>query len=208
MHTPHPHPGILTRAGIFAVAIFAPALLNAQSQAGLIGERFAEVSAFYEDVDIAGVDNGLGVGVRANFPVSTALDIAVSGAMEKIDTNDYEEQNLFASVIAHWDARDLTPYVVAGLGTIWQSVTVAGEEISADEAVYLAGLGVEAPVGDSTALDLRATYHRYTDDDLGDYWIYGLSLNHWFSQKLAGTATVSFRDGDSILYSVGAAFRF
>jgi hypothetical protein len=206
MHTTHP--GIFIRAAIFSTAIFAPAVLNAQSSAGLIGERYAEVSAFYEDVDIAGVDNGLGIGLRANFPVTTALDIAINGAMEEIDTNDYQEQNLFASVIAHWDARDLTPYLVAGIGNVWQSVTVAGEKISEDEAVYLAGAGIEAPIGDRTALDARATYHRYASDDGGDYWIYGLSLNHWFSEKLAGTAAVSFRDSDSILYSVGVAFRF
>ena len=202
------HSGIFHRVAIFGAAIFAPTLLNAQSSPGLIGERYAEISAFYEDVDIAGVDNGLGIGLRANFPVTSALDIAISGAMEEIDTNDFREQNLFASVIAHWDARDLTPYLAAGIGNIWQSVTITGDKISEDEAVYFAGLGVEAPIGDRTALDAHATYHRYASDDAGDYWIYGLSLNHWFSEKLAGTASVNFRDSDSILYSVGVAFRF
>lgn len=197
---------LLVPSAILASAIFAPLVIHAQNSAGLVGSRYAEVWGFYEDVDIRGVDDGLGLGVRANFPVHAAIDIAVSGAMETIDTNDFEEQNLVATVVAHWDARDLTPYVTAGIGNVWQSVTVAGDKISDDEAIYLAGLGVEAPIGDRTALDAHATYHRYASGDLGDYWIYGVSLNHRFTDRIAGTAAVNFRESDSILFSAGVAF--
>lgn len=204
-------PRHLARIFIIAAAgcsgVLLPRLL-AQAPIGLIGSRHVEASVFYEDIDAAGVDDGLGLAVRANIPLHPVLDLAISGAHEEIDTNDFRERSVFATLVAHWNARDITPYVTLGAGNVWQSVRIDGEKISEDEAVFAAGLGFEAPVADRTALDGRVTYHRYADNDLDAYWIYGLGLNHGFTERVVGTVSVQFRESDSIIVSVGAAFRF
>jgi hypothetical protein len=110
--------------------------------------------------------------------------------------------------VAHYNAKDITPYALIGIGNIWQSVTIEGDKISEDEAVYALGAGIEAPIGDRTALDFRATYYKYASDDLGHYWIYGASLNHWFSDRIGATLAANFRESDSTIFSLGIALRF
>jgi hypothetical protein len=191
-----------------AAGIFVPSSIQAQAPTGLIGARYAGVSLFFENIREEGIDDGWGIAVRANLPLHAAIDLSISGVQEEIDTNRFRERNAFATLTAHWAFKDLTPFVSGSVGQVWQSAVVDGVKYSDDEPIYAVSAGVEAPIADRTAFDLRVTYHKYFSGDLGDYWITSAGLNHWLTDRVAVTGSVGFREGDSTIFSLGGVVRF
>ncbi len=193
---------------IAAGSILAHANLAAQVTAGLVGTRYVEANFFVEDIRANGIDNGFGVIVRGNLPVSSFLDLSAFASRESIDTSSFDETQLGAQLTAHWVVAEMKPFVDVGLANVWQSSEVGSVRFSDNNALYSLGLGLEAPFSDTTALLLRIGQNRYFDGDLGHYTLYTVGFNHRLQDNLSLTGNVTFRDDDSIYYSLGLALKF
>lgn len=198
-------------AAVVGAAVIFGARLSAQITPGLIGTRYVEGTFFLEDIKEAGIDNGTGFGVRANLPIGANLDGSIATSIENIDTGDFQEKQLAATLTGHWavgQSGESRVFADSTLGNVWQSSKWAGVKYSEDHAFYGVGVGMEVPAGDATAALFKVAYNRYFKSSLGHYWLYTIGLNHRMNDKFSILGAVTFRDSDSIIYSFGGAFRF
>jgi hypothetical protein len=196
-------------AAIFGVAaaIFAPSLA-AQISPGLLGTRHFEASLFTEDIREQGIDSGTGLTLRVNLPLRESIDLNIGGILETIDTYDFEEKQAMATLVVHGEASGFRPFADVSLGGVWQSSTVDGVNYKDDQAFGGLGVGVEAPVADATALVGRIAYNKFFSSEAGDFWLYSVGVNHWVSRKFVILGAATFREQDSIYYSVGIGLKF
>lgn len=192
---------------IFGAGLIFAGSLSAQMTPGLIGTRYVEASMFVEDIQSSGIDSGTGILVRANVPVAKQLDAAVLGTFESIDTASFREKQLGASLAAHW-GDETKAFLDLSVVNVWQSSKWAGVKYSDNNALYAVGIGMEAPVSDATAAFFRISFNRYFDDDLGDYMLYTIGVNHRLNERLFFIGSVAFREDDSIYYNFGLGVKF
>ena len=198
----------LLRISVLGAALIVTASLSAQIQAGLLGKRTVGLSGFAEDIRTANISNGSGALLGVNLPLGTNFDFGFSGSYESINTNSFNEKQLFASLTAYQELDSFKPFVDVSIGNIWQASTVGGFQYSDNKSIYAIGAGAEAPISDTTALVGRISYNKFFDSKLGHHWTYSVSINHWLTEQVAGIASIAFRGSDSIIYTVGMAVRF
>jgi hypothetical protein len=198
----------ILRIAVLGAALVATASLSAQIQAGLLGKRTVGLAGFAEYIRTSNIDNGSGALLGVNLPLSANFDFGFSGSYESIPTNNFNEQQLFASLTAYQELDSFKPFVDVSVGNDWQASKVGDFKYSANKSVYAIGTGAEAPISDTTAFVGRISYNAYFDTKLGHHWTYSLGINHWLTEKVAAVASVAFRGSDSIIYTVGLAVRF
>jgi hypothetical protein len=198
----------LLRIAMLGAALVATASLSAQIQAGLLGKRTIGLSGFAEYIRTSNIDNGSGALLGVNLPLGANFDFGFSGTYESIPTNNFNEQQLFASLTAYQELDSFKPFVDVSAGNIWQASRVGDFQYSDNKSVYAIGAGAEAPISDTTAIVGRISYNAYFDTKLGHHWTYSLGINHWLTERVAAVASVAFRGSDSIIYTVGLAVRF
>ena len=180
----------------------------AQTNAGLLGQRYAGLSLFTESIRNRDISNGIGGSMGVNLPLMSFLDFGVSGSSESFRDYSVKDQRAAAALIAYRDFNSLKAFADASIGGTWQSSKVSGVSYRDNDGIYAFGVGFEAPFTDRSALVGRVALNQYFKRDRGHYWTYTAGANHWFNEKLGATLTVSFFESTSIIYGLGVTVRF
>lgn len=188
--------------------VFVGSPVRAQTQAGLLGQRYTALSVFTENLRDSNLSNGTGAVLAVNLPVAAFLDIEASGSFESFSDYSIRDQRAFAGLVAYRDFNTFKAFAVGSIGSTWQSSKVNGITYRANDGIYALGAGLEIPFTDKSAIFGRATWNRYFDDNRGHYWLYAAGVNHWFNQKFGATALVSFFESSSVTFSLGVNVRF
>lgn len=202
------HSNKFTGSVCISIALLLAGTASAQIQAGLLGQRYAGVSVFTESLRDRNISNGNGGDLSVNLPAATNLDFAFGGSYERFSDYSVEDKRLFGTIRAHHDLNGFRPFVDLSLIGTWQSSKVGSYSYSSNDGIWAAGVGVEVPVADATAIIGRAAYQKYFKSENGHYWTYSMGLQHWFTERLGGQISVLFWESDSVIYSAGLNIRF
>lgn len=192
----------------FAQQIPAPT----QSQTGVLGQRYADVSFGAQDFH-GFSDNAYGLGVGASLPFNESLDVGFGYGYNWLDSNaELRSQTLSTSATAYTHYKGVKPFVGAALGYQWTKTKFSTFSVKNHDWVWGLGVGVEVPVGVVT-LTPSIGYADTFDGGGNGYYTTGIEANHWFTKTVAGYADVSFSDvrgsgGESWLYSIGVRVKF
>jgi hypothetical protein len=195
-------------AAFVGCVLFLDSPVAAQTNAGLLGQRYAGLSLFSESIRNRDISNGTGGALGVNLPLTHFLDLGVSGSSESFRDYDVKDHRASASLVAHRDFNALKAFADVSLGGTWQSSEVGGVSYRDSDGIYALGVGFEAPFTDRSALFARIAHNQYFKRDRGHYWTYAGGANHWFTDKLGGSFSVTFFESSSITYSVGVNVRF
>ena len=206
---------ILSALAIAAVASSSFAQTEsapAATSAGLLGQRYVAVSGLTEDFrDAGGLDNAFGGTIGANVPVTANLDLGFGYGYERLSDSSlkYREHVLSASLTPYLKvAENLKLFADAVVGHAWAKADTFGVTDSDNDGIWAAGVGAEFAVASRTALTGRVAYNDTFDSNSDGSWSFTGGVNHWFTEKVAGVASVTFVEDDSIIYQIGVAFRF
>lgn len=189
-------------------ALAAGANLFAQTQpaaaatnAGLLGQRYAEATVGYLDVNKSGT-NIWGLGAAVNVPVNSYLDATLSWAHAEAEgSGNGQVAGLAGSVTGYMPLETGKTFGTFTLGYDW---IVPGK----DDWSYSVEGGYEYPVCDKFAARVSVGYSSDFHQNTNESWDGTLKGIYQFSEKLSGTAAVSFIDGGHIGYTVGCVFKF
>ncbi len=195
-------------AALLGCVFFVGSTARAQTNAGLIGQRYASLSLFSESLRNSSISNGTGATVGLNVPVNSFLDFAAGGSHESFSDYSIRDQRAFAGVKAYRDFNSFKAFADTSIGTTRQSSKVSGISYRASEGIYAVGAGLEAPFTDTSAIFGRVAWIRYFDSSRGHYWTYTAGANHWFNQKYGAVGTVTFFGSTSVTFSLGVNVRF
>jgi hypothetical protein len=186
----------------------------AQTSAGLLGQRYGEVSFGVEDFRNFS-KNAYDVGVGVNLPVTPMLDFGLGYSKGWLDTSafDLRADTLAANATIYTNAQGIKPFAGAVLGMQWNETRLPGFKDRDSAGVWALGGGVEIPVGPLTLTPGIA----YTDSFKGRNSVgafrAGVEAHVWFTSKLGGYADAAWSNqqgsgGESWNYTVGLRFRF
>jgi hypothetical protein len=195
-------------AALLGCVVSISSTARAQTNAGLLGQRYAGLSLFTESIRNREISNGIGGALGVNFPVTSFLDLAVGGSSESFHDYSVKDQRASAGLTAYHDFNAFKAFADASIGGTWQSSKVNGVSYRDNDGIYAFGIGIEAPFTDRSALFGRVALNQYFKRDRGHYWTYTGGANHWFNEKLGATLSVSFFENTSIIYGLGVTVRF
>ncbi len=194
----------------FAQTESAP--VTTTSSAGLLGQRYVAITGLTEDFrDAGGLDNAFGGNIGANLPLSANLDLGFGYGYERLSDGGlkYREHAISASLTPFVTvAENVKVFADATVGHAWAKARNFGTSASDDDSFWSLGVGAELGLGARTALTGRVSYNDAFDGNSEGSWAFTAGVNHWFTEKVAGIAGVTFVESDSIVYQVGVAFRF
>lgn len=198
----------IAASSLIALAVLLDGIAFAQNQAGQLGQRYFGASVFTESLRDRNLDNGNGASATFNFPIASNVDLSFGGSYEKFSDYSVEDKRAFGAVRAYREFSEIRPFIDLSLIGTWQSSQVGSVSYSSNDSIWAGGVGLEVPVGDTTALFARAAYHKYFKSENGHYSTYGAGVHHWFTARVGAEASVLFWESDSIVYSVGLNVRF
>ncbi len=182
------------------------------TSAGLLGQRYAAASFIVEDFrNAGGLDNAFGGSIGANLPLSANLDLGFGYGYERLSDGGvkYREHAISASLTPFVNvAENVKVFADATVGYAWAKARGFGGSASDDDGLWSLGVGAELALGARTALTGRVAYNDAFDSGSDGSWAFTAGVNHWFTEKVAGIAGVTFVESDAIIYQVGVAFRF
>ena len=182
------------------------------TSAGLLGQRYVAAHGLTEEFrDAGGLDNAFGGGLSANVPLSANLDLGFGYGYERLSDAGikYREHVISASLTPYVTvAENLKLFADATVGFGWAKTRVGTFSDSDNDGIWALGAGAELALGARTALTGRVAYNDVFDNTTDSSWSFTVGVNHWFTEKVAGVAGITFVESDSIVYQVGVAFRF
>lgn len=185
---------------------------NAESSAGLLGFRYVGAGVSVEDFrgDLSPLANGVGPDLVVNLPVKSNLDVAFSYGYEHSSRSSLKlrEHSVGATVRAYNPYEGVKLFSDATLGYAWTRLRAPAANLSENDAFWSLGVGVEAPVAAATSLIGRVAYVDGFSGDTDGSWTFTGGVNHWFTSKVFGLASVTFVENDSVVYSLGGGLRF
>ncbi len=200
------HPSL--RLLIIAGAALLAAPLHAQMDPGFLGKRHVGASLFVENVNDGAVGTGNGILGSATLPVRANIDMNGFASYQRFSDFSIRDQRLGATVLGYRELDYFKPFLEAGIAGTWQSSTIAGRTYKNHDGLYLAALGIEAALGRTTALTMKAGYNQYFDRDNGEYWTYTLGLNTWLNDRIGGLVSIAFNESETTVYTVGLVCRY
>lgn len=194
--------GVASLGFAFVSASFAQQ--STSNSASLLGVQYVEVGFGYLDINNSATD-AFALGADVNVPLTANLDLNVGYGYGWAENNGSLYANsVSADLVAYLTEGALRPFVTGGLGYVWESNSLGGDEY----ATWDVGVGAEYSFNDTTSVAALVSY----DDDFesGDnHSISGtVQANHWFTSTLAGTIGVSWLEYGDIGYAVSAIFKF
>src|SRR5688572_12432587 len=111
----------------------------AQTNAGLLGQRYFGLSLFTESIRNRDISNGNGGAAGVNFPLTPYLDLGVSGSSESFSDYSVKDHRASAAMIAYRDFNVLKGFVDFSVGGTWQSSKVSGITYRASDGLYAFG---------------------------------------------------------------------
>lgn len=196
------------------VAVFAASLLSvaalAQSTvvetetvtAGLLGKRYVAAGFGWTDLNHSTVES-MGAALDLNVPVHTNFDLSLNYGYSWLEGATEIGHVLNAAVTGYITRGENKPYLTLSTGYVW-----ANRNFDRDHGVWGAEVGIERAVNDK----ISSTFSVGYDDDFRNHgeglWDVSIGATYNFTDKLVGTAEVSYIEYGSIGYTAGVAFRF
>lgn len=186
---------------------------TASQPAGLLGQRYAELSFGAQDLKQLKPNlYGFGAGVNTplipgSFDVGASYDYSwIRGSGLRGSANTFGGYGTFYTAVG-----GVKPFVGAGVGWEWSRARGFG---SGDQGLWGAAVGVEIPVGVLTLTPRLA----YGDDfenskNSTQQFTYGIEANYWVNAKTAVYGGLGFTDVrssplESWNYQVGLRLKF
>ena len=195
-------------AALLGCVVASSSIGRAQTNAGLLGQRYVGLSFFSESIRDHSISNGTGGMAGLNVPLTPYLDFGASGSFESFRDYNIKDNRAFAGLTAYHDFNAFKAFADASIGGTWQSSTVSGVSYSNHDGLYAVGVGMELPFTDRSALFGRLALNQYFQGDHGHYWTYTGGASHWFNEKLGATLSVTFFENSSVTFALGANIRF
>ena len=195
------------------VAVFAASLITvaafAQSAtvetetvtSGLLGKRYVSAGFGWSDLNNSSVE-GMAAGLNLNVPVHTNFDLNLGYGYSWLEG---------AVGVGHSANVALTGYITRGAFKPFASVStgyVFENRFDSDHGVWGTEAGVECELSSKLACKVSVGY----DDDFRNHseglWDATVGATYNITDKLVGTAEVSYIEYGSIGYMAGLAVRF
>ncbi len=198
-------------------AIFLPARLSAQGMMtpGLIGKRYGGADVSYEQFRGNRYDQAFGASGNVNLPMIPGIDAAFSfgTAHTSGSSMSLSQQTLTASVLAYNDSEYGKTFFAGTIGQAWGTAKLLGVESDRDDTFWMLGIGLEAPLGNATAITYGLNYcNSFKNDGRSTTWQYRLQASHWFTARVCGVASLSYNQikhaPDSVLCALGVRVTF
>ena len=187
------------------------------SATGLLGQRYASATFDWVFPDDNRVDDGRGVTLGLNLPLTTNIDLSLnysyldSGADFEVGEGetisvDASGQSLMFGGTFYMPAGNVKPFISAGLG--WQGIKVDNE--TDNDMTYQIVPGVEIPAGDRATLTLYAAWSDYFDNEPEDdgVWTFGALAEFEVSTQWSVLVRTTLDDDSNWGLSAGALVRF
>ena len=213
-HAPYPQNPSMIPPRVFSLLAFAASLgcgtiVSAQSDAGLIGKRYFQVTYLNEEARDLNVDNANGFGGGVNLPVQQHWDVGVDASYLRYSDFDFTEKRLNSVLRGHVTGTESSRFFIdLMLSYDAQASVVGGVHYKNNELLWGAGLGMELAATSSTAFVVSVARTEWFDTDLDGYTTYTLGVNHWFTPKLNVSAAVVWLQSETVTYRVSCNVRF
>ncbi len=195
-----------------AAAVLVTGSLPVASAAGLLGERYAAATFDWVFPDDNDVDNGRGVTLTLNQPLTTSIDLALTysyldtGANFGFGNIDISGQNLMFGGTYHMQAQGMKPFI--GVSAGWLGTKVDGS--TDNDTVFQIVPGVEIPAGEKASLRLYAAYSDYFDNEPEDegVWSFGAVADFDINETWGLLTEINLDEDSNWGLSFGALVRF
>ncbi len=153
------------------IALFALGTASfavAESQAGLIGERYAAFDLGYVEFDDGG--DLTGGTLTLNVPSTIKgldLGVSVGFASGGYGALDADQWGADAYGVYYSRQQGFTPYLVGSVGYTSMKAELYGYSATESSFTYSVGAGVEIPLTQQCSLDLNLSYNDATNFDDG-----------------------------------------
>lgn len=184
-------------------SVFAQNQPAAQTEAGagLLGQRYAELSLGYIDVNKSGT-NVWGPSLDVNLPINSYLDATVSWArVEAEGSGNGQSNGLAGAVTGYMPLENGRTFGTFAVGYNW---IVPGK----DDWSYTIEGGYEYPVNSQIAVRVSAGYSDDFHQNSAGTWDGTLKGIYKFTEKFSGSAAISAIDGGHIGYTIGGIYKF
>lgn len=200
-----------------AIAALVAGSVPAASAAGLLGQRYAGATFDWVLPDNDMVDDGRGLTLVLNQPLSQNIDLSVSYSY--LDTGadvdfgeggighfDASSQNVMFGGTFYTQAGTMKPFISLSAG--WLGTRIAGED--ENDGVYSIAPGIEVPAGDKASLTLYASWNNTFDDDLEDngVWDFGAIAEFELTSTWSALVKTNLDEDSNWGISAGALVRF
>lgn len=198
------------RSVMVTLALVGAASAAVAQSGELIGQRYAAFDLAYVSWDDGGHMAG-GV-VTLNVPSTIkGLDLGISAGLGSGGYDDYDQDEFGGEAFGVYYSKQqgFTPYARAAIGYTRVKGELWGYSASDSSFTYSIGGGVEVPLTEKLALDLRLSYNDASSFDEGDSFEGGIAVNYAISDtiSLRGGYTRDF-DNDGNTITGGMAFRY
>ncbi len=199
----------LFNALTMSTALSLCSLVNAQSDAGLIGKRTLHILGMIETATDLDIDNGNGFGGGVNLPLHKNWDLGLDASYLQYSDFDFKDRRLGATFRGHALAGEgLRLFGDLLLAYSSQSSVVGGIRYENDDGQWGLGAGAEVPLGAATSFFGRIAHWKWLDSDNGKSWTYTIGLNRWFTPKLNLGADITWLDDETVTYRLACHVRF
>jgi len=205
------HRRIFTNLGATVAIVLGLAAVPASADAGLLGERYVSVGYDYAFIESAAYDDGDGLTLFYNHPMSDTIDLGGSYSLVQYgDADGRDEVGDFSDQRFQIHA---TAYGLSNIEPIWIRLgTGVGmvEHGDDDETnlVWSALIGTEYTLGESAVLHPYVGWSDVLDDGETTTFVYGLQTVVKVADKVGVNVRIEGDHHYNFTLSVGALVRF
>jgi opacity protein-like surface antigen len=194
---------VVIASSLISAAAFAQTATPQTENAGLLGKRYAEASFGWVDVNHSSSD-AMAVGVDFNVPVHTNFDLGIGYAYSWLEGGTNLGSVLGADITGYYEYQSFKPFASLGLSQVWANRNIDGNQYVAWDV----SAGVEHTVTDCVSLGVSISYADAFRSGDNHTWSGDIVASVKLTDKLLGTAGISYIEGGSFGYTVSLIQRF
>lgn len=197
----------LHRLSLVVIGLVLSASLGAQistpeaPSSGLLGKRYVEASTFLIDYQNF-PDHGYGLGTAVNVPLTANLDVGAFFQYNwtESDASDHF-QDLGVYLAAYVERGKFRPFARATIAYEWWTVS--------DDPWYQIDLGSEYLISDRLSVSAQVSWVEFLSGDWNGGSFAGTGrANYWVTTGIATSVYVTYAEGGTWTYGLGAVFKF
>lgn len=183
-----------------STSTFAQTVAPTATSSGLLGHRYLEVGAGYNDIRRSPI-NAIAGGAALNVPLNSSFDLGIDYAHGWLDNGDNVADSVGFNVTSYYaSSEQLKQFANVSLGYVWNE----GD----NHSVWGARLGAEYTATRRFAYNASVGY----DDDFrrgnNGLWDGEVKAIYAFTEKLSATASFTFIEGGNRVWGLSGVFKF